>query len=407
MGDETLVIVGGGLAAARAIEAIRDGGHTGPVVLVSDEPHLPYDRPPLSKAILGGGEPEEAAFLHPPDWYAERHVDVRLGTRATHLDASGHTVTLADDTQITWDRLLLATGSSARRLEVPGAELANVLYLRTLDQATTLRARLKAGGSVVIVGAGWIGLEVSAAAGGHGCEVTVIEPQHTPLQAVVGEQVGRYFTDLHEAHGVSFRFGGGVRAITRDRAVTGVLTTAGEWIPADTVVVGVGATPNTALAEQAGLDVDNGVLCDAALRTSAPDIFAAGDVANWFNPILAQRMRVEHWANAHDGGFAAGRSMLGEQVSQDAVPYFFSDQYDVGLEYAGHVPHDTSAEVILRGDPATNAFLAFWVADGRVLAGMHVNTWDSMDDIQSLIRSRSPVDPHHLQDPAHPLMTPA
>jgi 3-phenylpropionate/trans-cinnamate dioxygenase ferredoxin reductase subunit len=312
-------------------------------------------------------------------------------------------LTLADGSHLRWDRLLLATGSSVRRLEVPGADLAHVHYLRTMAQSTNLRDRLADGGPVVIVGAGWIGLEVAAAARGHGCQVTVIEPKNTPLQGVVGEQVGQYFTDLHASHGVAFRFGDTVQRFVGEGEVAGLVTTSGVELSAETIVVGVGVLPNTQLAEQAGLKVDNGIVCNSMLRTSAPDVFAAGDVANWFNPTLAQRIRVDHWANARFGGAIAARAMLGEDVSYDMVPYFFSDQYDIGLEYAGHIPRGMSTELVLRGDPAANKFMAFWLAEGRVLAGMHVNMWDSIDEIQTLISDRIQVNTRLLADRHQPL----
>ena len=400
---DTFVIVGGGLAAARAIEAIRDGDHSGPVVLVSDDVELPYDHPPLSKVVLAGTEPAATAFLHPLEWYAEHDVDLHLGVTATRLDPRAHTLDLADGAQIEWDRLLLATGSSVRRLDVPGADLDNVMYLRTMAQSTTLRDRLATGGPVVIIGAGWIGLEVAAAARSHGCDVTVVEPQPTPLAGVVGERVGSFFTDLHSSHGVKFRLGEGVQRLEGSDAVTSVVTSAGEELSARTVVVGIGVTPNTGLAADAGLEVSEGIVCDEALRATVPDVYAAGDVANWPHPTLGQRLRVEHWANANDGGYAAGQSMLGQDVRYDAIPFFFSDQYDAGLEYAGHVPRDTATEVVLRGDPAAGEFMAFWTADGRVLAGMHVNVWDTIDHVQALVRNKSVVDPQRLADPDTPL----
>lgn len=403
MSTETFAIVGGGLAAARAVEAIRQGGHEGPLILAGNESTLPYDRPPLSKDVLAGTADPETAVLHPLEWYVDQRVDLRLGVQATHLDLSGHTLTLEDHSELRWDRLLLATGSSVRRLTVQGADLDNVLYLRSIEQSATLRERLKSGGTVVIIGAGWIGLEVAAAARAHGCEVTVIEPQQTPLNAVLGTEIGQYFVDLHTAHGVRFRLGELVQRLVGEGVVTGVITTFGEHLPADTVVVGVGISPNTRLAEDAGIEVDNGIVCDQTLRTSAPDVFAAGDVANWFNPTLQQHIRVDHWSNAQDGGFVAGRSMLGEQVSHDALPFFFSDQYDAGLEYTGAVPRGTPTEMVLRGDPGENAFMAFWLSEGRVLAGMHVNVWDTIDGVKALIEGRATVDPRHLADPRHPL----
>lgn len=401
------VLVGGGLAAAKAIEGIRESDRDGAVVLVAEEDRLPYERPPLSKAALKGEEPMETAFTHDRDWYTEQHVELRLGNPATSLDTDKHELTLADGAVLAYDRLLLATGSTARALKVPGADLDGVLYLRQMQESEALKKRLTEGARLVIVGAGWIGLEVAAAAREAGATVTVIEPQAAPLLAVMGEEVGGWFADLHRSHGVEFRFGEGVERIEGDTSVSGVVTSSGDTVPADAVVVGVGITPNTGLADGAGIAVDNGVVTDPALRTSAEGVWAAGDVANWRSTALETNLRVEHWANAQDGGLAAGRSMAGQDVTYDPIPFFFSDQYDVGLEYAGYVPRGSGAEVVLRGDPSSNEFMAFWVVpqgDGvRVLAGMHVNVWDTIDDVQRLVRDRTVVDRDRLTDPGVPL----
>lgn len=405
--DTRYLIVGGGLAAARAVEGIREVDAEGPITVVTAEPRLPYERPPLSKGVLLESDEAGSAIPHDAGWYAERNATVLTGDAVTAVDPTVRTVTLASDQQLDWDRLLLATGSSVRRLSVPGAELAGVHYLRTMDDSLALLDVIRAGGDLVVVGAGWIGLEVSAAARQHGCRVTIVDPQPVPLLAVMGEQVGGWFADLHRSHGVEFRLGTGVERFEGTEAVTGVVTSDGETLPADAVVVGVGIRPNTELAEAAGAEVDNGVLTDEHLRTSLGDVWAAGDVANWLSPLLGTHLRVEHWANANDSGFDAGRAMAGAEVTYDPVPFFFSDQYDAGLEYAGYVGRDTATEVVLRGDPADGAFLAFWVApqgDGvRVLAGMHVNTWDTIDAISALIRSGATVDPARLADPAVPL----
>ena len=397
------VLVGGGLAAAKAVEGIRESDHDGVVVLVAEEDRLPYERPPLSKAVLKGEEPMDTAFTHDGDWYSEQGVELRLGSAATSLDAAKREVTLADGDVIAYDRLLLATGSSPRTLQVPGADLEGVLYLRQMQESEALKKRLTDGARIVIVGAGWIGLEVAAAAREAGSAVTVIEPQAAPLLGVMGEEVGGWFADLHRSHGVEFLFGDGVERIEGDTSVTGVVTTSGDTLAADAVVVGVGITPNTGLAERAGIATDNGIVTDPALRTSADGVWAAGDVANWRSTTLDTNVRVEHWANAQDGGLAAGRSMAGQDVTYDPIPFFFSDQYDVGLEYAGYVPRGSNAEVVLRGDPVGNEFMAFWVVpegDGvRVLAGMHVNVWDTIDDVQRLVRDRTAVDRDRLADP--------
>ncbi len=396
------VIVGGGLAAAKAVEGIRESDATGSIVLVGDEERLPYERPPLSKGVLAGQDDPETAFTHPQEWYEQQHATLLLGSGATSVDAAGRTVGLADGSSIGYEKLLLATGSDVRRLDVPGADLGNVLYLRSMTDSAALGARLVAGSQVVVVGAGWIGLEVAAAAVGRGCEVTVVEPQAAPLVGVVGPEVGGWFAELHRSHGVDLRLGVGVERLEGEGVVSGVVTSAGETLPADTVVVGVGITPSTSLAEAAGLEVDNGIVTDASLRTSDEHVWAAGDVASWHSTTLGTQVRVEHWANAHDGGLAAGRSMAGQDVTYDPIPFFYSDQYDIGLEYAGYVPRGSEAEVVIRGDRSANEFMAFWVVpegDGvRVLAGMHVNVWDTIDAVQALVRDRTVVDRERLAD---------
>lgn len=397
------LLIGGGTATARAVEGIREVDADGPITVVTAEHHLPYDRPPLSKGILLGSDDPASATPHDAAWYREQGVQLRLGDPVASIDPEAHTATLISGERLEWERLLLATGSSVRHLDIPGADLPGVFSLRTVDDSLALLDRLKEGGRVAIVGAGWIGLEVAAAARQHGCSVVVVEPQPVPLLGVMGERIGTWFADLHRAHGVDFRFGAGVAAIDGKEAATGLTLTDGTRLRAATVVVGVGIRPNTMLAEAAGLTVDNGIVTDEALRASHADIWAAGDVANWQNRALGRQVRVEHWANAYDGGLAAGRSMAGERVAYDPQPFFYSDQYDAGLEYTGYVPRGTETEVVLRGDPASGAFLAFWVVpegDGvRVLAGMHVNTWDTIDPILALIRSAGPIDPERLADP--------
>jgi NADPH-dependent 2,4-dienoyl-CoA reductase/sulfur reductase-like enzyme len=396
---ETFVLIGGGLAGAKAAETLRAEGFDGRVVLVAEEPEAPYERPPLSKGYLLGSEEREKARVHEPGWYETHDVDLRTGVRAVRLDAAGHRVELATGEELAYDKLLLATGSSARRLPVPGAGLDGVRYLRTLADADRLKADLADGGrQLVIVGAGWIGLEVAAAARSHGNAVTVVEPQPTPLHAVLGQRMGEVFARLHRQHGVDLFTDTTVREIRgADGRVASVVTDRHAGLPADLVVVGIGALPNTQVAAAAGLEVDNGVVTDHALRASAPDVFAAGDVAASFHPLYGRHVRVEHWANALHGGPAAARSMLGQDVTYDRVPYFYTDQYDLGMEYSGlGGPGDT---VVCRGDPDDGAFIAFWMADGRVTAGMNVNVWDVTAPIQQLIRLRREVQPARLADP--------
>ena len=402
--DRALVIVGASLAGAKAAEALREAGHDGPVVLLGEEHERPYERPPLSKGYLQGTSEREKIFVHPPQWYAEHDVTLRLGTAVTAVDPAAHSVTLADGSRIGYAKLLLATGSSPRRLAVPGAELAGVYYLRRVEDSERLREVLRPGARIVVVGAGWIGLETAAAARAAGAEVTVLESAELPLLRVLGREVAEVFAGLHRDHGVELRFGVQVEALTRGaQGVAGVRLGDGGTVAADAVVVGVGITPNTALAEAAGLDVENGVRTDERLRTSAPDVHAAGDVANAFHPLLGRHIRVEHWANALNQPQTAARTMLGQDAVYDRVPYFFSDQYDLGMEYTGHVEPGGYDRVVFRGDVAGREFVAFWLAGGRVLAGMNVNVWDVTDPIRELVRSGRTVDPTHLADPDRPL----
>ena len=404
--EPTYLIVGASLAGAKAAETLRSEGFGGPVILLGTETERPYERPPLSKGYLLGKEDKSVIYVHEEGWYAEHGVDLRLGVTVTAVDRAGRTVTTADGESIGYDQLLLATGASPRRLNIPGAGREGVLYLRTVGDSERLAAAFRGGGRVVTVGAGWIGLEATAAAREAGCEVTVVEPEPTALYRAIGRELGDVFADLHREHGVQFRFGESVselRGPGTDGPVGEVITSTGDALPADIVVVGIGVVPNTGLAVDAGLEVANGVVTDAALRTSDPIICAAGDLANSHHPLLGRRARVEHWANALNSGPAAARSMLGQDVTYDPLPYFFSDQYDLGMETAGLPEPGTYDQVVYRGDRAGREFIAFWLASGAVVAGMNVNVWDVSDDIQALIRSGKQVEPASLTDPDVPL----
>jgi 3-phenylpropionate/trans-cinnamate dioxygenase ferredoxin reductase subunit len=400
----TVVIIGAGLAGARTAETLRSEGFGGPVILLGQEEHLPYDRPPLSKDVLQGKKEPDSALLHDAAWYAAQHIDVRTGHAVTALDPSG-TVTLDDGSTVAFDTAVLATGSRPRRLDLPGADLDGVFSLRTMDDSVALREALSHKRNVVLVGAGWIGLEVAAAARAAENTVTVIEPQEAPLQAALGRQLGDVFRRLHEEHGVTFRFGDGVTELVGDGGrVTGVTTKDGATLPADVVVVGVGAQPNTELASAAGLSVDGGVVVDASMQTSDPRVYAVGDVARWDSPALGYPIRVEHWANALNSGPIAGRAIAGSAPGNDLLPYFYTDQYDMGMEYVGDVPRDSGADVVVRGDLASREFIAFWVSpDDRVLAALAMNIWDVIDPIKELIRSRAAVDRDRLTDLSVPV----
>jgi NADPH-dependent 2,4-dienoyl-CoA reductase/sulfur reductase-like enzyme len=403
--EPAFVIIGASLAGAKAAETLREEGFTGSIVLIGAEEVRPYERPPLSKGVLLGNDDESSVFVHDENWYSEHNVDLRLGVEATAIDRGARQVRLSDGTSVSYDKLLITTGASPRKLKLP--PLGGVHYLRSLEDARQLRETLKAGGQVVIAGSGWIGLETAAAAREYGCEVTVVEPEPGPLHRSIGPELGEVFRRLHASHGVTFRFGEGVAELVGGQGdggkVTAVRTTSGAELPASLVIVGIGAVPNSQLAADAGLDVDNGILTDDAMRTSDPDIYAAGDVANSFNPLLGRRLRVEHWGNALAGGPAAAKSMLGQEVSYALVPYFFSDQYDLGMEAAGLSEPGRYDEVVFRGDPGSLEFIAFWLSGGAVIAGMNVNVWDVNDDIQALIRSGRPIDQSRLADPTIPL----
>lgn len=399
----TYVIVGASLAGAKAAQSLREAGYDGGLVLVGDERDRPYERPPLSKGLLKGDEQREKVFVHEEGWYAEHDVDLRLGTAATGLHRQDRVVELAGGERLGYDKVLLTTGSTPRRLDVGGGDLEGIRYLRRLGQAEALRDTFAGGGSIVVVGGGWIGLEVAAAARHHGVEVVLVEPQPTPLYGVLGREVGEIFAAMHRDHGVDLRTGLGVDAFEGEAGrVTGVRTSDGAVHAAELVLVGVGIRPNTQLAETAGLEVENGIVVDEMLQTSDPAVFAAGDVANAYNPLLGTRLRVEHWANAANQGKAAGLSMAGKGEPYAKLPYFFTDQYDLSMEYHGYVGPDGADQVVLRGDPAGEKWYAFWLGGGRVLAGMNVNDWDAADGIKRLARERAAVDPARLADPDVP-----
>ncbi|MBK3574898.1 FAD-dependent oxidoreductase [Streptomyces sp. MBT65] len=412
--DQTFVIVGGGLAGAKAAETLRAEGFTGRVILICDERDHPYERPPLSKGYLLGKEERDTVFVHEPAWYARNDIELHLGQTVDAIDRSAKTVRFGDDgTLVRYDKLLIVTGSEPRRLDIPGTDLAGVHHLRRLSHAERLKHVLASlgrdNGHLVIAGGGWIGLEVAAAAREYGAEVTVVEPSQTPLHGVLGPELGQLFADLHAEHGVRFHFGAKLTEIVgQDGMVLAARTDDGEEHPAHDVLAAIGAAPRTALAEAAGLELADrahggGIAVDAQLRTSDPDIYAAGDVAAFHHALFDTRLRVEHWANALNGGPAAARAMLGKDVTYDRVPYFFSDQYDLGMEYSGWAPPGSYDEVVIRGDAGKREFIAFWLKEGRVLAGMNVNVWDVTEPIQQLIRSRTRVDTEALADPHVPL----
>jgi 3-phenylpropionate/trans-cinnamate dioxygenase ferredoxin reductase subunit len=393
---QSFVIIGAGLAGAKAAETLRAEGFDGRVVLIGNEPERPYERPPLSKEYLRR-ETDERPYVHPEEFYGENEIELLSSTEATALDIGSSEVVLGDDRRIGYDRLLLATGAKPRRLEAPGAELDGILYLRTLADSEQIAERISGGGRLVVVGAGWIGAEIAASARQQGCEVTTLEVSSLPLERVLGPELGQIYLDIHRDHGVEFIPETTVERFEGDGAVERVITRDGAAIDTPSVVVGIGVEPRVALAAGAGIAVDNGILVDERLASETPGVFAAGDVANAIHPFYGRRLRVEHWANALEQGPAVARSMLGSTTPYDHLPYFFSDQYEVGFEYSGFATEWD--RVVFRGDVEAREFIAFWVEDERVVAAMNLNVWDVHDTLRELIRGRRRIDVSRLADP--------
>jgi len=390
-----IVVVGAGLAAAKAIETLREEGYEGAITLIGDGAERPYERPALSKDYLQGKQSSEDLFVHPADWYTEHQIETHFGDAAVAIDRSLRLVTLASGTTVHYEQLLLATGSRPNTLSIPGADLAGVFSLRTLHDSDKIRTSFAEAKKLVVIGAGWIGLETAAAARAAGLDVTVLESAALPLQRVLGDELATYFAELHRANGVDLRTSVSVTSLEgADGHVTAVRV-GDESIPADMVILGIGISPNAELAAEAGIAVDNGITVDEQLRTSDAAVFAAGDVANAHNTAVHARIRVEHWDNAIRQGKLAAKSMLGEQVTYDWQPYFYTDQFDLGMEYVGYA--STDDDVLIRGDKDSGEFIAFWLAGEVVKAGMNVNVWDVNDDIRALIGTT--VDPATLANP--------
>ncbi|HEU4977268.1 MAG TPA: FAD-dependent oxidoreductase [Solirubrobacteraceae bacterium] len=396
----TFAIVGGGLAGAKAARTLREEGFDGRIVLFAEEDVNPYERPPLSKDYLRGEAGRDAIWAEPDEFYGEQNVELRTGTAVSAID-TGASELEAGGERLRYDALLLATGAYPKRIPIPGADLDGVHLLRTVEDSDRLREAFEGAASrLVVIGAGWIGCEVAASARQKGLEVAMLAPEEVPLERVLGKEAGAVYRDIHAQHGVELLLGSGVEAIEGEGRVSAVRASGGRVLEADLVVMGVGVGPRTELAEAAGLRVQDGILVDAHLRTSVENVFAAGDVARIEHPLFGSQ-RVEHWHNALEQGPAAARSMLGRTEPYDKVPYFFSDQYDVGMEYAGNATDWD--RVVFRGDPASFEFMAFWMRGDRVLAGMNVNVWDVTEDVQALVRSGVPVGDDALRDPDTPL----
>ena len=392
-----VVVVGGGLAAGTVVTELREGGYDGPVVVFTDETHPPYERPPLSKDFLLDKGPLDAALVHPEDWYAEHAVDLHTSTPVTAIDPARHSITAAGN-DAPYSSLVLATGSRARHLPLADDSGAEVHYLRQWDDAERLRAALTEGSRLGIIGGGWIGLEIASAARRHGVEVVILEMAPQPLHAVLGDEVAAHFADLHRAHGVDLRTGvklGEIRSTSRGAEIE----VDGQTVTVDRLVVGIGAVPDVSLAEAAGLTVDNGVRTDSRLRTSAADVYAAGDVANADHPVLGHPLRVEHWDTAIQHGKVVAANLLGRETEHDALPYFFTDQYDLGMEYVGNPGPEGFDRVVVRGTPNTDdggTYTAWWFRGSTVVAGMHVNDWDAIDHVRRIVGTD--VDADRLAD---------
>jgi 3-phenylpropionate/trans-cinnamate dioxygenase ferredoxin reductase subunit len=398
MTGRTIVIVGASLAGAKAAEAARASGFDGRVVLIGEEHELPYERPPLSKAVLRGEVAPETTRVHPDGFYAANDIELLTGRSVEALDVGAGRVTLDGAEDLLFSAAVLATGAAPRRLHIPGADLAGVHYLREVGDAGRLGDAVRGAGRVAVIGAGWIGSEVAASARQLGAEVVLIDPAAVPLRRVLGDEIGEVFRSLHADNGVQLRMETGVVELRGTGRVEQVVLINGETEAADVVVIGVGVLPRVGLAEAAGLKVDNGIVVDEHLQSSAPGVYAAGDVASAWHPHYRQRLRVEHWANALNQGVTAGTNAAGGTEIYTRLPYFFSDQYDLGLEYVGYSePGDT---VVVRGNRDEREFIAFWQRDGVVTAAMNVNIWDVVEDLKEIVLSGRVLDAGRLADPA-------
>ena len=399
----SFVIVGGGMAGAIATQTLREEGFDGKITLLGQEPNAPYERPPLSKDYLQGKADRDSIFVHPEPWYAEHAVELSLGSTVASLDPASQTITAIGE-RLSYDKLLLATGSKPRRLDVPGADLDGVYYLRNVEESDRLKIEFAQANRVVIIGAGWIGLETAAAARAAGLDVTLLVSGDLPLQHVLGHEAPPMFDELHRSHGVGLRYRTTAVELTgRHGRVTGVMLSDGTRIDADMIIVGIGAVPRTEIAADAGLKIDNGIVVDEHLRTSDPDIFAAGDIARTYNPRLGRHIRVEHWANARRQGVVAAKAMLGQDAADVRPSYFFTDQYDLSMEYTGDIGPAGYDRVIFRRHADSDQMIVFWLSEQRVQAGMNINIWDVADDIERLIQSARPINADDLADPAIPL----
>lgn len=389
-------IVGANLTGGRAAEALREHGYAGQIVLVGAEPDRPYERPPLSKGFLQGSIPEEEIYLRPAEWYQEKGIDLRLGVRATRLDAAARTLELEGGEHLSYEKLLIATGCEVRQLKTPGSDLAGIYYLRTLRDSAGLAAELQRADRAVVVGAGFIGSEVAASARVMGREVTVLEAAPVPLERALGAKMGEVCAAIHRDHGVDLRLSCALQEFRGSGRVEEVVLANGTTIRCDVVVVGVGVAPAVGWLDSSGIAIDNGIVVNEYTETNLPDVYAAGDVANSWNPLFGDRMRVEHFDNAQNQGIGAGKVMAGFREAYAPVPYFWSDQYGFTLQYVGHARGDD--RIVMRGDIAKRSFTAFYLRADSVQAAFSIGRPREIMAARRLIQARKQVDPAVLVD---------
>ena len=394
--DRTHVIVGAGHAGGRAAQAMRQYGFEGRILLIGEEPHVPYERPPLSKELIVTDAGLEKVRLHDAAWYAENRIELIAGNTATELDAAAKTVGLADGQTIGFDRLMLTTGARVRRLPVPGADLDGVFYLRTIEDSEAIRAQIAAGTEVVVIGGGFIGLEIAGSAVKRGAKVAVLEAADRLMGRSVAPEVSDWFARMHRDRGVDLRLGISIAAIEGNGTVSGVRLGDGSVVPAEVVVIGIGILPNVEIAEAAGLAVDNGIVVDERGRTSHPDIRAAGDVANQPNAFAGRRLRLESYQNAQDQAAAVARNLCGADEAYEDSLWVWSDQHDVNLQMTG--APEAWDSLLWRGDPDEGRFTVFYMAGGRIVAVNTVNNGREMRPARMLMESGKAVDPATLAD---------
>jgi len=397
-GTESIVIIGAGHAGGRAAEAMRAAGHAGRITLVGAESHVPYERPPLSKELLAGTMEVEKTYLNPDSFYEENDIQLHLGVTAQEIERELGRVRLDDDTDVAFDKLLLATGGRVRKLACEGADLKGVHYIRDLTDTLTLRPELQEGTRLCVIGGGFIGLEVAATARKRGCHVTVVELADEVLARVADTSVGALVADRHRAQGVHVLTGASVERIEGDAEVAEVICTDGETIEVDLVVAGIGILPNMEIAAEAGIECGNGIKTDEFGRTSAEGIFAAGDVAFHYNPLLGRHLRLESWANAQNGGIRVAQNMVGEMQPYAEVPWFWSDQFDLNLQVAG--APESWDRVVVRGDPAADKGIVFYMTGARVVGATSFNLGRDMRFCKALIESGKEVADADLADEA-------